>query len=285
MKGSTVVIGATGNIGGEVMKQLSAKGIPATAAVRNLEKAAYLKTSIVELVRFDYSEPETFQTAFQGAVSIFLINPVGDSAIEGNAKLVVDAAQTAGIKKIVFITCMGADMDENNSLRKAEKVIEDAGFKYTFLRPNWFFQNFNNMYLSTIRKQAGIFVPAADASVSFIDARDIAAVAIKALTEDEHDSKAYTLTGGKAYNYYEVVEAISKVAGKEIMYYPISEDEARVSMKLAEYPDNSIESILFLYNKIRHGLNAPVVDNAAKILSREPYSLEQYVGDYKSAWM
>ena len=240
-----LVTGSTGTVGSEVVKQLSSAGQKVRAAVRSTSSD---KLKGVELVEMDYNKPETLATAFKDADKLFLLTPNSSKAAEFASNLVTEAKK-AGIKHIVKQSLMGADQDVDldhlHLHRKAEKVIEESGIPFTFLRPNDFMQNFVNFYGPSIRSKNAIYLPAEDAKVSFVDVRDIAAVAVKALTDDEnsrHNGKAYTITGPEALSYYQAAEILSNATGKKIAYVNVSEEVLRQGMKDMGVDDWSINN-------------------------------------------
>jgi uncharacterized protein YbjT (DUF2867 family) len=110
-------------------------------------------------------------------------------------------------------------------------MIEESGIPFIFLRPNDFMQNFVNFYSPTIKSNNGLYLPAGDAKVSFVDVRDIAATAVKTLTDDGKLGKAYTITGPEALSYFQVAEILTSVTGKKISYINVSEEDTRVGLK------------------------------------------------------
>jgi len=199
----------------------------------------------------------------------------------------VERAVAAGVRHGVLSTAMGVEMaDENqNPLRRAEKLIQASGMAYTILRPNWFMQNFSSGFmLPSIRAAGGIFLPAGDAKTSFIDVRDIAAVAAAVLTEAGHAGKAYALTGSQALSYDEAVTIISRAAGHEIRYVAISDEDMRRSMATAGTPPEQVEMFSGLFNGVRQGWTAPVIPTVAEVLGRPPITLEQFADDHAAAW-
>ena len=189
MDGTILVTGATGTVGSEVVKQLSSAGQKVRAAVHSTTRAdSSDKLKGVELVEMDYNKSETLARAFKNADKLFLLTPSSSKAAEFASNLVTEAKK-AGIKHIVKQSLMGADQevdfDHIHLHRKAEKIIEESGIPFTFLRPNDFMQNFVNFYGPSIRSKNAIYLPAKDAKVTFVDVRDIATVAVKALTDDE----------------------------------------------------------------------------------------------------
>jgi uncharacterized protein YbjT (DUF2867 family) len=197
-----LVTGATGTVGSEVVKQLLSAGQKVRAAVHSITRVSSSdKLRGMELTEIDYNKPETLVAAFEGATKLFLLTPASPKAAELATNL-VNEAKKAEITCIVKQSIIGADSElEVAHLRlhrQAEKIIEESGIPFTFLRPNDFMQNFANFYGLTIKSKYAFYLPAEDAKVSFVDVRDIAAVAVKTLTDDgnsRHGGKAYTITG------------------------------------------------------------------------------------------
>lgn len=148
----------------------------------------------------------------------------------------ITEAKKSRIRHIVKQSIMGADLKADVEAmrlhRRAEKVIEESGIPYTFLRPNEFMQGFINFQGSTIKNNGAFYIPAEEAKVSMVDARDIAAVAVKALVDGErHYNKTYLITGPEALSYYQAAEILSNATDKKIDYVNISDEEARGAMK------------------------------------------------------
>jgi uncharacterized protein YbjT (DUF2867 family) len=146
-------------------------------------------------------------------------------------------------------------------------------------------QNFNpGFLLPTIQEKGAIYLPTADAKSSFIDTRDIAAVAAVALTEDGHQGKEYTLTGAHALSYTEAAEIIAHVTGRKISYIAISDDDAREAMKSAGWPPEQVEFMIGLFNFVRQGWTASISPAVSSVLGREPIAFEQFARENADAW-
>src|SRR5437868_2919098 len=217
-----LVTGATGTIGSEVVRQLSAAGQKVRALVRDTAKAEKIKGANVELAKGDLTQPETVRAALQGADKLFLLFTGVDLVpVEGK---VVEEAKKAGVKHIVYLSVVGADMEPGIALgrghRATEKAIEASGIPYTFLRPSGFMSNmFNN--LQSIKAQGKFYGPYGDGKMGVIHPADIAAVAVKALTTAGHEGKAYVLTGSEAINNGEQAKILSQAVGKPIEYVAV----------------------------------------------------------------
>jgi len=281
----TLVIGATGRTGGELVKLLVKSGESIRAASRNPSAAASKFPSGVEIVKFDYELPETFAPAVSGVDRIFLTVRPGDNHSDEFAIPLIDEAKKAGVAHVVALTAMGVELDDNFMLRVLEKYIEASGISYTHLRPNWFMQNFDSgpMY-DGIRASGALYLPAADAKISFIDVRDIAAAAFAVLGDKRHLNKAYTLTGGEALSYFQVAGKLSAASGRKISYVPIEEEAARAGLAKASVPAALIDRWTDFYRKVRLGLCSPVTGDLPLILGRPPILFDRYAADYANSW-
>ncbi|MGB6528267.1 MAG: SDR family oxidoreductase [Candidatus Nitrosopolaris sp.] len=289
MVGTILVTGATGTVGGEVVKQLSSTGQKVRASVRSTTRVTSNdKLKDVELMEMDYNKPETLVTAFKGADKLFLLTPASPKAAELAANLVKEAKKN-GIKHIVKQSVMGADSELDVAHlrlhRQAEKMIEESGIPFTFLRPNDFMQNFVNFYSPTIKSDNALYLPAEDAKVSFVDVRDIAATAVKTLTDDgKHIGKAYTITGPEALSYSRAAEILSNVTGKKISYVNVSEEDTRVGMKAMGWDDWLINTTLQIFDLERKGYASKVSSDVEEVLGQKPISFSQFAKDYAQAF-
>jgi uncharacterized protein YbjT (DUF2867 family) len=284
MTQTILVTGATGTVGNEVIKQLTNKSVSIRAGVRSPEKAKEYGWNNAAVTVFDYDKPETFETALTGVDKVFLVAPpLAADAPERMIPMIRKAVEL-GVKGIVNLSAMGVELDDNIPLRQVEIALEKSGLDYTLLRPNWFMQNCNTFMLGSIREQQAIFVPAADSKTAFIDTRDIAAVAVEALTSDAHHQKAYTLTGGEAFDHYHMAEVLSNVSGKKISYRAIDDEALRGGMKAQNTPEPAIDYFSMLYDFVRKGVYAVVTPDVETVLGRKPISFKQYAEDYKESW-
>jgi uncharacterized protein YbjT (DUF2867 family) len=284
-----LVTGATGTVGSEVVKQLSSTGQKVRASVHSTTRVTSNdKLKDVELIEMDYNKPENLITAFKGADKLYLLTPASPKAAELAANL-VKAAKKNGIKHIVKQSIMAADSELDvahlHLHRQAEKMIEESGIPFTFLRLNDFMQNFVNFYSPTIKSNNALYLPAEDAKVSFVDVRDIAATAVKTLTDDgKHIDKAYTITGPEALSYSRAAEILSNVTGKKISYVNVSEEDTRVGLKAMGWDDWLVNTTLQLFDLYRKGYASRVSSEVEEILGRRPTSFTQFAKDYAQAF-
>ncbi len=286
MAGPVLVIGATGTVGSRLVMELGWRGERVRGATRQPAAARRRSGDAAELVEFDFERPETFAPALDGADRVFLIARPGDEQADRVAAPLIDEMKRQGMRHVVNLTAMGVEMLDGMALRKVERHLEDSGIGFTHLRPNFFMQVFSGGPLLTdICSTGAIHVPAADAKISYIDARDIAAVAAAALTESGHLGKAYTLTGGETLDHHEVARAISEAAGKPVRYVPISEDTARTAIEGGGLSPERAERLIGFYRLVRQGFCAPVSPDVRTVLGRPPISFAQFARDNAACWM
>jgi uncharacterized protein YbjT (DUF2867 family) len=291
MAETILVTGATGNVGSEVVRQLSQFTSDASikAAVHSVENAKKVQQyDRVKTVQIDYDKEEGLQAAFNNANKLFLLTHPSPKTVVHESNLISEAKKS-GIGHIVKQSVMGADLKSGVEVmhlhRQTEKMIESSGIPYTFLRPNEFMQGFINYQGPTIKNNNAFYIPAADAKVSFVDARDIAAVAVKALMDgDRHYNKTYTVTGPEALSYYQAAEILSNATGKKIDYVNISDEDARGAMKEAGLNAWLIDTISGLYDYYRKGYASEISSAVEEATGKKPTTFAKFAKDYSDAF-
>ncbi|WP_019588764.1 SDR family oxidoreductase [Deinococcus apachensis] len=268
-----------GKVGQEVVRQLQERGVEVRVGAHTVDKARQAFPG-AEVVRFDYADEASVREALQGVDAVYLASP-GDMPAEP-VKRVVDLAREAGVGRIVRLSAMGVEHSEN-PLREVERHIEASGLAWTFLRPSWFMQNYATMNADMIRGGT-LYEPSGDARTSFVDARDIAAMAVAALTEEGHAGQAYTITGGEALSRDEVVAAISDATGKSVKYVPISDEDLGQAMRAQGAPEAYVGLMTALYQAVRAGHSAQVTDDVRRVTGRDPTPFEQFARDHADVW-
>jgi uncharacterized protein YbjT (DUF2867 family) len=282
-----LVSGATGTVGSEVIKQLSShKDVNIKVAARSVEKIKNLEAAKVKAVSIDYKKPESLKEALKNVDKLFLLTPDVPNAHELASNL-VNEAKRAGVRYIVKQSIMGADEGAEVGTmrlhREAEKIIEESEIAYTFLRPNEFMQNFINFHSPSIKSNGAFYLPMANAKVSVVDVRDIAAVAVKALTENgdnKYNNKTYLITGPEALSYHQMAELFSNATGKKISYVNISDEEARAAMKEMDMDHWLINTISELYNYFKKEYASQVSSAVEEVTGRKPISFSRFTRDY-----
>jgi uncharacterized protein YbjT (DUF2867 family) len=280
-----LVVGATGTNGKEVVRQLAGAGHPVRALVRNPGKAGDLRRPNVEIAAGDLDDPGSIERALKGVDHAFLVTAVDPKQLEWVGTF-VEAAKRAGSPHVVKFSGMGAAPDAPELLRvlyESDVLLNASGLPYTVLQPNSFYQN---MFwsIATIRDQGAFYQPMGDARQSQLDVRDIAAVAVEALTRPGHEGKMYELTGPEAISFHEIADALSKATGKTIRYVPVSMEAAEESMRKAGMPDWNVSTLIELYQFFASGAAARTTDTIQQVIGRPPIRFEQFARDHASAF-
>jgi uncharacterized protein YbjT (DUF2867 family) len=286
-----LVTGATGNVGREVVQLLSAQDFPVTAAVRNPIEASKSFGSNVRCVLFDFTNPDTFVDTFIGINKLFLVRPPAIADIH-QITPALNAAKQAGVEEIIFLSIIGADKNRIAPHYAIEREIEQLNIPSIFLRCSFFMQNLNTTHREDIRIRDRLFMPAGNGKTSFIDVRDIAAVAVKLLTEEHHQpqklseiNRAYDLTGAVALTYYEVATIFTNVLGRPIHYTNPSIPIFIWQMLRKGFPLQFVLIMVGIYTTARFGLADLVTSDVQQLLARLPISMQQYVEDYRQCWL
>jgi len=287
MAGIILVTGATGNVGSHVVRQLSAIGVPVRAAVRSARESVSIKGPGVELVELDFNQPGSLRAAFQGVEKVFLLTPFVPDMVE-LAHRAVEETRNANVRLIVRLSAMGADTEPGIQLgrwhREVERAIESSRVPFTILRPNSFMQNYSNLYSATIKSQNAFYLPMGEGKVSLIDVRDIAAVAVEALTQVGYDCVSYDLTGPEALSNTEIAEILSRVTGRKIRYVAVTDGEARKSMTQAGIPEWAVDALMELYAVNRAGHTAAVTPAVQQITGKKPITFARFAADHADAF-
>lgn len=285
MLSKILITGAPGNVGSEVVKGLIGL-VPFRVGAYNTESArtAFGDSAGSEYVHFDFLDPSTYAPTFAGIEKMFLVRPPALANVKRDIAPALQAAKQAGVRHIVFLSIQGVEQNRMVPHYKIEKLILELGFVYTFLRASFFMQNLSTTHLIEIRDHDVISVPVGKARTSFIDVRDIAAVAVRALTEEGHENKIYTLTGGEALDYYQVSKTMAAELGRPIRYTNPSvigfiRDQIAAGRALG-----FTLVMTGLYIITRFGNAKEVTPDVHRILGREPITLRQFVRDYQLCW-
>ncbi len=283
MSENILVAGANGTFGKELVKKLMENGACIRIGVRSPEKAAPINIRNCPVVILDYEKPQTFKNAFEGIRKFFLATPSGYPKIDKLIIPVIDAAKKSGVSHLVTLGEIGVQQDNSTPLSIAEKCVQYSGIDYTILRPNLFMQNL--LILSpSIKKHNQLRVPAGQAHISFVDARDVASAAASILIHSSHKNHIYTLTGKESPDLFEIASKLSTVAGKTISYIPISHSEAYKEFLDCGLSAQAANLINGLFEIARQGWCEQIQPDLKEILKQEPTTFEQFAWNHKDIW-
>lgn len=295
-----LVTGATGNVGFAVLQQLLEAGHAVRAAVTNPERASAsfgkaLETGRLEMVRFEFGVPETYPAAFDGVRACFLMRPPAVSDTKHLMLPAIDAGAAQGVRRWAFLSLQGAERNPVVPHAAVEHHLErlgkDGALTYTFLRAAFFLQNLSTTHRADIAKLHDIYIPAGNGKTAFVDARDVAAVGVKALTASDAELEALglrnagvELTGNEALTYAEVAAIMTRVLGVEITYSNPSNIAFGLHLRQQGVPLPQILVMEALYTVAKLGMAGKLTGEVQRILGRAPISVEQFVRDHADAW-
>jgi len=210
------VTGASGTVGREVVRLLRAEGQTVRAAVRAGSPGLTPDVGL-QAVAFDFGKRETYAAALHDVRAVFLLRPPAIADTKTYIDPFITAAAQAGVGHVVFLSLLGAERIPIVPHHHIEQSLVAAALPSTFLRPSFFMQNLSSEHRGAARRGI-IAVPAGHGRTSFVDARDVAAVAARVLTEEGHAGRAYPLTGAQALDYDEVAAVLSAVLGRRVIY-------------------------------------------------------------------
>ena len=280
---TVLITAAAGKVGQHVATQLVEKKFLVRAGFHNEAKASALRQSGIQAVVLDFESPESLAAAFKGIDRLFLVTP--GSPDQGNyEENILAEAKKARVNRVVKLSGKIADHQTTGFSqwnREAERRIKESGIPYTILRGNYFMQNFFGNAEQI--KQGAFSNGPASQRTALIDARDIAAVAVAALTEDGHAGKTYDLNGPELLDGNAQADVISKVLGRPVRYLDVSVDEFSGQLKSFGLPTWMVEA----FTGAASDPQIPGDQSSAeveRILHRKPGTLERFITDYRAAF-
>jgi uncharacterized protein YbjT (DUF2867 family) len=276
-----LVTGATGNTGSPLLPMLKARSVSVRAMIRSQGDEARVANGSTTPVVADFDDRASLEAALNGVTRAYLVTPSSAAAQDQQVRF-AELADQAGVRQIVLLSQYASD--ENSPVRflryhaAVERRIRELGMGFTFLRPNLFFQGLL-AFAGTIASDGRFFAPIGDARVSAVDVRDIAAVAVAALTEPGHEGKTYTVTGPAAITHSEIADALSAATGRQIAFVDVPPDAFRGSLE-GVLPDWQLDGLLEDYEHYVRGEAAAVLPTVAEITGQEPGDIARFAHDY-----
>ena len=278
-----LISAAGGKVGQHVVTQLADKNISARAGVHSQAKASALRKTGIEATVLDFESPESLAVAFKGIERLFLVTPGSPDQGRQEENLLAEAKRV-GVKHVVKLSGKIADQETvgfSQWNRDAERRITQSGISYTILRANYMMQNlFGNA--EQIKQGAFTNGPAAK-RIALIDARDIAAVAVAALTEEGHQGKIYDLNGPELLDGSAQAAVISRVLGHRVGYVDVSVDDFVGQLKSFGLPAWMVEAFAVAAADPEIPGDQSSVE-VERILHRMPGTLLQFISDHRAAF-
>jgi uncharacterized protein YbjT (DUF2867 family) len=276
-----LITGANGTVGKAVLAEVARSGQKHRAMYRSKADAAKAPAG-TEAVIADFADKQSLAAALRGVESLYLVcSPIRELVqLEGNA---IEASEAAGVRRIVLNSALGAG-DYGKSFpswhRKVEDKLKATKMTYCILRPNSFLQNILTYFAPSIRAQGAFYSSMGNTRTSYLDVRDIATVAAKALGGGPHDGKTYELNGPEAVTYAEVAQKISQHAKIPAHYVDIPVDAQRKAMLDQGMPDWQVTALLDLQTYYTSGKGGAVDGVLQALLGRPPITIDRFLEEF-----
>ena len=257
----TLVLGGTGKTGRRVVDRLVNLGVPTRVASRSAN------------LSFDWEDPGTWDGVLDGVTAAY-ISYAPDLAIPGATDAIrayVERAVEHGVQRLVLLSGRGEE-----EAHLCERIVQSSGVEWTVVRASWFNQNFSEGEFLGMVLAGEITLPAGAVGEPFVDADDIADVAVAALTEDGHAGQVYEVTGPRLLTFAEAVEEIARASGREIQFIQIPQDAFAAGIAESGAPDDIAWLLDYLFSTVLDGRNAYVCDGVQRALGREPSDFADY---------
>ena len=259
----TLVLGGTGKTGRRIVDRLTARGLPVRVGSRSAS------------IPFAWEDESTWAPALQDVRAAY-ISYFPDLAIPGAHEAVRAFAELAldrGVRRLVLLSGRGEEEAE-----RSERAVQETGADVTVVRCAWFMQNFSEDFLVGPILDGEVVLPADDQREPFVDADDIADVAVAALTDDRHIGETYELTSPRLMTFPDAVGEIAAASGRRINYVPVSVDEYAAGAAEHGVPEEFVGFLTYLFSDVL-GNNTYLTNGVERALGRQPRDFSDYVRD------
>ncbi|MDF2646812.1 MAG: azoB [Paenibacillus sp.] len=256
-----LILGGTGKTGRRVAERLTKQGLQVRIGSRSGEPP------------FDWGNSATWLSSLRNVGAVYityypdLAVPGAAAAIESFAKLAVDY----GVRRLVLLSGRGEE-----EAQLSEQALQNSGAEWTILRSSWFCQNFSESFMLDMVLDGELTLPVGDVKEPFIDADDIADVAVAALTDDKHIGQLYELTGPRALTFAEATEAIAKASNRDVRYTHLTHEQFMSMLIQQEVPGEYVDLLSYLFTTVLDGRNIHLTDGVQRALGREPRDFVDY---------
>jgi uncharacterized protein YbjT (DUF2867 family) len=258
---TTFVIGGTGKTGRRVVERLAAQGLPHRVGSR------------AGTPPFEWNDESTWGPALEGMTAAYVVY-YPDLAFPGAAKTLAsffDVAVRNGVRRLVLLSGRGEE-----EAQVSERALQSSGADWTILQSTWLSQNFSEHFLYEPVLEGVIALPAGDVAEPFVDAEDVADVAVAALTDDRHVGQVYELTGPRLLTFADAAHDIAEATGRDIGYVSVTAEEYKAAALTAGVPEEEVEPLTDLFTTVLDGRNARLANGVQQALGREPRDFRDY---------
>ncbi|MCP2341732.1 NAD(P)H-binding protein [Actinomadura rupiterrae] len=260
--GLTLVLNGTGKTGRRVAERLTGRGVPVRIGSRSAETP------------FDWTDASTWPAVLAGVRAVYVAY-APDLAVPGAPEAITafcEAAVGAGVERLVLLSGRGEKEAE-----VCEDIVRAAGADWTIVRASWFFQNFTETDFAGYVAAGHLALPVGEVPEPFVDADDIADVAVAALTEDGHAGRLYEVTGPRALTFAEAMGEISELTGREVGFSTLEAADFTAALEAEGMPAEEVAFLAYLFTTLFDGRNERPADGVRQALGREPRDFRDFV--------
>lgn len=284
-KETILVIGASGNIGSPLVAELSKQPqIKVIIGAHDPTKEAQMFPQVA-IRKFDFLDLTTFTDCLTGVDKVFFLRPPQLAEPKKDMFPFLNHLKKIAIKQVVFVSLIGVEKNPVTPHHKIEKQIVALDLPYTFIRPSFFMQNLNTTHLADIRDHHDLFIPAGRARTSFIDTRDIGAVAAVCLMDPRYLGQKLEITGPEALTYQEISQIMTQELGEKITYSKPSLLKFRKTLIQRGTPKEFVNVMVMLYLITQLGNAKTVNQEVTAVLGRPARSFREYVADHREVFL
>ncbi|MGR6924303.1 hypothetical protein ACU635_59430 [[Actinomadura] parvosata] len=260
-----LVTGATGKTGSRVRNRLEDLGVPVRAAARTGE------------IPFDWSIPATWGPVLDGVSGLYLVVPhLGGPQAARDVAAFSRQAAAAGARKAVLVSFPDTGDPSYQHVLDTERALSEAGLEAAVLRMRWLFQNFSEDFLHASVLAGDLRLPAGNGREAFVDALDVADVAVAALTTDGHTGQVHELSGPRLMSFADAVAAIAQATGRPLTYTPLTPQQYAAEQRAHGVPEEWVDLTIGLYAQVRDGGLNTLTPDIEKILGRPARDFTDY---------
>lgn len=287
MNNKILVLGATGNIGSWLVKDLQKKNANFVAGVP-ASQTEQVKKMNAQAVALDFSDAASLDRAMKGIDSLFMLLPAEESMVNWGRNI-IQAAQRNKVSFILRSSLIDARPGSSYFLYdihgRIDQMLRDSGIPCCIVHPNSFMQNYAVYYAQSINQEDSFsFLPSHE-GVSYVDCRDIAAVDAEILANPSaHQGKEYTVTGPGDLYYDDIATILSNIAGRTIRFIPVDEPQYVESLRAMGMSDWDIKATMSFQYHINDGKQAVVTQDVRTITGKSPLPFDQFARDYAQVW-
>ncbi len=260
-KDLTLILGGTGKTGRRIAERLAQRSVPTRIASRSASPG------------FDWDDHTTWDAALKGVSKVY-VSFAPDLAIPGATDLIrafVRKAVQHKVKRLVLLSGRGEE-----EAQRSERIIQNSGLEWTIVRASWFNQNFSEGAFLEMVLSGEITLPAGDIAEPFVDADDIADVAVAALTEEGHVGEVYEVTGPRLLTFKQVTELIARASSRNVKFLQIPQESFVEGVAHSGAPKEIGWLLEYLFSTVLDGRNAHLTDGVQRALGRQPKDFADY---------